>query len=275
MSKSNFMDVEKLAVIIPVYNNPNGLRITLDSIHDAQKPDGFITIVIDDGSTIPIVSAEKDISIGVVLIRLEQNRGIEFALNAGLKEAHDKGMNVIARIVAGDTVRKDRFHQQMKMLHACPEVGLVGTGARFIDECGRDIFTFSPPEEDHSIRKRMHINSCILHPSAMFRLSVIDVCGGYSTSYPAAEDYELFFRMLKHARASCIREPLINVVVKNNCISIERRTLQILSRIRIQVLYFDPYIFQSYVGIIMSFFLLLIPNNFLFFLKRRFKRWSY
>lgn len=264
-----------LAILIPVYNDLVGLRITLNSLRDAKIPDGSTIIVVDDGSKIPIDLIDADEGIKLILIRFSRNRGIEAALNAGLDEARNRGLKYVARIDAGDTASPDRFYKQQGILDACPDVGLVGTGARFIDEHGRDIFLFSPPEDDDSIRKRMHINSCILHPTAMFRLSVINISGNYSISYPAAEDYDLFMRMMKFTRARCIHEPLVTVIVRNSCISIKRRRSQILSRIRIQWAYFDPYVIQSYLGILISFFLLLVPRILLMGIKSGFKRWHY
>ena len=55
----------------------------------------------------------------------------------------------------------------------------------------------------------MHMNSCFPHPSVMFRTCILKDIGFYSTGYPAAEDYEFFFRISKKFRVSNIDEVLI------------------------------------------------------------------
>jgi hypothetical protein len=98
---------------------------------------------------------------------------------------------------------------------------------------------------------------------------VLDAVGSYSTDYPAAEDYELFFRIMQHARAATIGEPLTTLTVAGGGISIRRRRAQVLSRVRVQWRYFDPWRWESYGGIALTLLLLLVPNRLVFALKRR------
>lgn len=250
-----------LAIVIPVFNDADGLRVSLDSICAASKPLGTTTIVIDDGSDCAVELGAGDNAIGLHIVRLQTNQGIENALNKGLEEARRLGAEIIARLDAGDTVAPDRFERQLRVLATSNKVGLVGCGACFVDERGNTLFHYSAPTSDCEIRRRMHINSCILHPTAMFRASLLDRCGVYSNQFPAAEDYELFFRMLDYCEAACIPEPLVTTVRSQGGISVRRRRAQLSSRLRIQLRHFDPWRIESYLGVVLTLVLILVPGR--------------
>lgn len=258
-----------LAVLIPVFNDPAGLRASLDSLLAAFRPPDLVTIVVDDGSTDPVkVAASYENALGLVVLRLESNQGIERALNHGLREATRLGVSYLARLDAGDTIAEDRFRHQLSVLESDREVGLVGSSARFVDDHGHTLFIFSVPRTDDQIRRRMHINSCILHPTAMFRMSVLEKTGGYSLDYPAAEDYELFFRMLRHCRAAGLPQVLVTKVLSFGSISVRRRRTQLISKLRIQRCYFEWRRIESYGGVLMTMLLLMVPARLVLQFKR-------
>jgi hypothetical protein len=102
----------------------------------------------------------------------------------------------------------------------------------------------------------------------MLRMSVLDEVGPYSTRYPAAEDYELFFRLLGRAHAASIAEPLTTSVVSRDGITVAKRRMQLASRLRIQWRYFDPGRPESYAGIALTLLFFVLPYRLLGFLKR-------
>jgi glycosyltransferase involved in cell wall biosynthesis len=260
----------KLAVLIPVFNDPVGLRASLDSIIDAKRPEGMLTIVVDDGSSPPVVSTLLNNSeIGLVIVRLANNQGIERALNAGLEEAFRCGVDYVARLDAGDTISPDRLERQLMLLEQNAELGIVGSSTQYVDNAGSLLFVFRAATKDAEIRRRMHINSCLIHPSTMIRMSILKQVGTYSTDYPAAEDYELFFRVLSVSQACCIDAPLVNTVASANGISGLRRRTQLISRLRIQWKYFRASIPEAYVGLFITMILLVTPRGLVTFLKHK------
>lgn len=268
--------MERLAVLIPVLDDAAGLRASLDSIIEAKRPEDMLTIVVDDGSTRPVlVPGPRDSEIGLLVVRLERNLGIEGALNAGLEQAFRLNVTYVARLDAGDTISPDRLERQLMLLRQDAETGIVGTSVRYVDEDGKLQFVFRVAEEDAVIRRRMHINSCLIHPSVMFRMSVIKEVGVYSTDYPAAEDYELFFRMLGACRARAIDSPLVTTVVSANGISNVRRRSQLLSRLRIQWTYFRPPVPEAYAGLMITLIMLVAPRNLVALAKRLLGKSSY
>lgn len=257
-----------LAIVIPVFNDPQGLSTSLDSLLAARWPDGTVTIIVDDGSSCAIKERDIDQRLDITILRMPTNRGIDWALNAGFAEARRLGARYIARLDAGDTIEPERLECQLRLLEDNPDIGLVGSSAVFVDPAGRTLFVFSAPETDQEIRHRMHINSCFLHPTVMLRVSVLDLVGVYSTEYPAAEDYELFFRMLACCKAACLPDKLVTITTSPGGISTRRRRAQLVSRLRVQMLYFDRRRIESYLGIVLTVALLAIPHGLVLAAKR-------
>jgi glycosyltransferase involved in cell wall biosynthesis len=258
-----------VAVLIPVHGEAGPLRSTLDSLLNANLPSRICTLVVDDGSEPPLeADAVRYASIGLRLERLPRNAGIEAALNRGLERARELGAAYVARLDAGDTAHADRLTKQLALLEGDRDLGIVASDVRFVDEAGRLVFVFEAPRTDGEVRRRMSINCCLIHPSVMLRMSVLDEVGPYSTRYPAAEDYELFFRLLGRARAASIAEPLTTSVVSRDGITVAKRRMQLASRLRIQWRYFDPGRPESYAGIALTLLFFVLPYRLLGFLKR-------
>ncbi|HUF81950.1 MAG TPA: glycosyltransferase, partial [Burkholderiales bacterium] len=225
--------------------------------------------VMDDGSDPPVAETPgRHPRLGLRVERLTRHAGIEAALNRGLDLARELGADYIARLDAGDTVHPDRLIRQLEVLQRHDDIGIVGSDAWFVDDQRRPIFRFVAPRTDEQVRRRMHLGSCLLHPTVMLRRSVLDRIGAYSTAYPAAEDYDLFFRLIGSARAATVPEPLTTKVLAAGSISLRKRRTQLISRLRIQRRYFDSARWESYVGIVLTLSLFLVPNRLVIAMKR-------
>jgi tetratricopeptide (TPR) repeat protein len=76
-------------------------------------------------------------------------------------------------------------------------VALVGAWARIIDETGcltGEVIQL--PIEPEEVRKRLYLNCCIVHPSVMYRGSIIKDLGGYNENFYIAQDYDLWLRII-------------------------------------------------------------------------------
>jgi len=261
-----------LAILIPVFNDAEGLRKSLDSLLVAPCPAPLMTLVVDDGSE-PALALDHGpyLSLGLRVLRLPANEGIAVALNRGLKEAMQHGIRYLARLDAGDTITPDRLTRQMALLDENPDLGVVGSDARYVDASGKLLFVFRSATDDRTIRSRMHVNCCLVHPSVMIRMAILEQVGPYSVDYPAAEDYELFFRILAVAKAQCIAAPLVTTVVSGSGISSRRRHAQLLSRLRIQCRNFCWTRIQAYLGVAITLSLLVVPAALVNALKRHCK----
>jgi glycosyltransferase involved in cell wall biosynthesis len=245
-------------VLIPVYGQSKALRATLDSLLAADLPAQLATLVVDDGSEPPLtIDAARYAKLGLRLERLPRNRGIVAALNRGLEMARELGAAYAARLDAGDTAHPRRLASQLDYLERHPEAGIVASDVLFVDESGRPLFRFESPRTDAETRRRMHINCCLIHPSVMLRMSALS--GAYSEDYPAAEDYELFLRILERSKAASLPEALTTSVISAGGISLARRRAQLRSRLRLQWRYFDAARAESYAGLVLTLLFFALP----------------
>lgn len=87
---------------------------------------------------------------------------------------------------------------------------MVGSNAVAINEKGGEIGTLKMPETDKQIRWSIIIRNNILHPSVMLRAKTLKKIGGYRELFNlGAEEYDLWFRLLKKGKAYNLQEPLI------------------------------------------------------------------
>ncbi|RAY63308.1 hypothetical protein DP185_24170, partial [Enterobacter hormaechei] len=90
-----------LIVLMPVYNDQKDMIKTLDSI--SEDDNDFLVLIIDDGSKIPLTLNDNEYKFNVKIHRLNENKGITGALNAGLDLISEMDtVSYIARLDAGD-----------------------------------------------------------------------------------------------------------------------------------------------------------------------------
>ncbi|WP_038055508.1 glycosyltransferase [Thermus amyloliquefaciens] len=259
-----------VAVLIPVYNNQAGLERTLASIDEKLPLD---VVVVDDGSDPPIQLRGLPQPHRGFVLRLDRNMGIEHALNHGLRWILEKDYRYVARLDAGDLCYPGRFFRQREFLEKNPQYALVGGQVRFVDDSGRDLFREKFPTEHEDISRIMHARSCFIHPAVMLRVSALQEVGFYSDRFPAAEDYELFFRLTKRFKVANLPDAVLICHVDPKGISLTKRRRQILSRIKVMLTYFDVGRKESWLGLMKSVALLAVPVPVVQFLKRRLEKW--
>lgn len=249
--------MDKCCVLIPYYNDGGALLESLCSIDGS--PD---VVVVDDGSSrAPAHQALKNYTgnLSVKLITLPENQGIEHALNAGLEYCLDRYV-YIARLDCGDTCKNTRIQKQIDFLDKEQDCGLVGSWVDFVSEKGLYILTSKLPVQHDEIRKKMFLNSMFVHPSVMMRSLALKEIGAYPTNRPAAEDYALFFKIVKKFKTRNIPESLLNYVVSPASISSKKRKTQIISRIKILLDNFEFGIYPVY-GLVRSILLIATPRS--------------
>jgi len=233
VASSTLADV---AVLIPAYNCQADLERTLDSLHE-EAP--LAVLIVDDGSTPPIVATPRP-GLQIEVLRLDQNGGIERALQYGCEHLSQRGLCYIARIDAGDLAVAGRFARQRAYLEQHPEVGALGTWAEVVSMQGERLFTLRPPSAPETIRRRRFYRSCFVHPAMMLRTRAVMQAGNYRQAYRAAEDLDLFLRIMEHYECANLPEVGIFYELNQSGISSTRRRTQILSTLRLQLRYLEP-----------------------------------
>ena len=181
----------RISVVMSVYNAEKYLREALDSILNQVFTD-FEFIIIDDGSTdrtTEILDSYTDPQI--IRLKNEKNIGLAAALNKGIAIARGE---YIARMDADDVSLPKRFDQQIQYLTNHPNIGIVGTWVKRIDEDGNEIELFKPPTSADLIKWSLLFDNCLYHSSVMIRRTVLEQIGNYCSTSLFAQDYELWLR---------------------------------------------------------------------------------
>lgn len=246
------------AVLMAAHNADRTIRQAVSSLLSGTCPCHIV--VVDDCSRVPVETVLGPPSERVEVIRLEKNAGPAGARNAGLAHILGKKYEYVAVMDADDIAHPERLAKQVAFLDEHPNVGAVGSWARFFDEdSGETLFHQTPPESSDDIRKAMFFNSGLVHPSVLMRTAAIRTVGAYSGSYPAAEDYELLRRIGTRYDLANIPECLLEYRVTSRGVSMSKRRRQLFDRLRIQINYFDALEWRAWAGIMQTLLLFLVP----------------
>lgn len=185
----------KVSVLMAVYHKDKAqwLQQAIDSIlNQTVKPDEII-LVIDGwiGKNLERVIATN--SAKLKLVRLKQNQGLWYALNAGLKEARNE---LVARMDSDDIAVPDRLKKQIEAFQKDPSLDIVGAQiAEFEGSVDNVVSYRKVPTEMREILKFARFRSPFNHPVVMYKKDAVMSLGGYRELY-RTEDYDLWIRML-------------------------------------------------------------------------------
>lgn len=203
------MNPPVITVLLPAFNAAPFLGAAIESVL-AQTCVDFELLVIDDGST----DSTRVVAAGFRDPRLrvlanERNLGLTATLNRGLREARGE---FIARQDADDVSQPDRFARQLEFLRANPQVMLLGTSARQVDDAGRAQGTLDMPRSPLAVRWAMLFDNPFLHSAVMFRRApVVAEFGGYDESFSISQDYELWSRIARRHPVANLPERLVTL----------------------------------------------------------------
>lgn len=210
-----------ISVLMPAYNAQQYLREAVASILNQTERD-FELILVNDGSTDETHSIAQELSSVDSRIRYfsQDNRGVVAALNRGLELC--KG-DFIARMDADDVSHPRRLEQQLALLRANPDVIICGSDALVLGRAGSRI---RKPRSDRACRACLLVFPCFVHPSVMFRRSVVDRGLRYRADFQYAEDYDLWVRIGELGKMRNIRQPLLSYRLHADQLTRTRQTPQ-------------------------------------------------
>ena len=194
-----------VSVLMAVHDGAPWVRDAVASVL-TQTLENLELIVIDDGSTDATPEILARVSDPRLRVERRERVGLTRSLNVALGLARSA---LIARLDADDEALPERLERQRAFLDAHAEVGLLGTGAREVDEAGRTAREIRPPADDRAIRRALIRRNPFVHSSVMMRRSVLERAGGYDEALPVAQDYDLWMRMSRLTRLANLPEPLV------------------------------------------------------------------
>ncbi len=190
--------IPEVSVVIPTYNRREMVAEAIASVL-AQRDASFELIVVDDGSTDGTTEAiERAVEDAVAPIRVIQteNRGAAAARNIGVEAAQ---ASLVAFLDSDDLWAPGKLARQLAYMRDHPEYEIaqcnelwirngrrVNPGLRHLKHAG-DLFIES-------------LRTCLISPSAVImRTDLFRNMGGFDEGMAAAEDYDLWLRiLLKH-----------------------------------------------------------------------------
>jgi len=211
-------------VLMTVYNGLPFIRQAIDSVLNQSYTD-FEFLIINDCST----DTTRDVILSyndprIRLIDNDENIKQTRSLNKGLGLARGK---IVSRLDADDIAHPRYLEMQVAYLERHPEVAVVGSNHRFIDEKGRVTGKCSRPEGDLALRWLQLFVCPIGCGTVAFRKNVIwDKLGGFDESIKISQDWELWSRVLSEHKAGNIPEFLVDVRAHSNTESITAGDLQ-------------------------------------------------
>jgi glycosyltransferase involved in cell wall biosynthesis len=235
---------------------PEKLTLTVNSLVTQSEPADLV--IVDDGSRQPI-AAMLEPRDNLKILRLDRNRGITAALNHGLAHIIDAGYEYVARMDCGDVCDTGRIELQELHMDRNPDCDLLGAFADIVNEQGQHLFYEGTAGGHEAIGRKLRDNAAFKHPTFFIRTSFIEQFGDYSPDYKCAEDYEFLWRAFRNGKVDCLDDVLIVYEKDEAGLSSRNRRAQLASRLRIQLRYFDPASYRSYVGAVRTMIALLVP----------------
>jgi glycosyltransferase involved in cell wall biosynthesis len=224
------MTAPAVSVLMSVHDGARWVGEAVASVL-AQTDGDLELIVIDDGSTDAtpeVLAAARDPRLRV----LRQARaGLTRALNRALGLAR---ADLVARLDADDLALPERLARQRAFLAAHPEVGLLGTAAREVDEGGALVREVRPPAGDAALRRALIRANPFVHSSVMARRALLARAGGYDETLAVAQDYDLWMRLARLTRLANLDEVLVVRRLGPGRVSVEREEDRLRTEARVR-----------------------------------------
>jgi len=222
--ESSILKKPLISIITPTYNRATSLPRALESIFD-QTFKNWEIIIIDDGSTDTtqeILKKFQEQNKNVICIKHDKNKGVTAARNTGLHEA--KG-DYIAFLDSDDVWLPQKLEKQLEVFNRSPDIGLVYTGALFINEKGGEQRIKNATVEGYIYEQEIAFNPIGSPSRVMVKREVFEKVGMFDENFSVLEDWEMWIRITKTYPVRSINEPLIHYFESADSMSINTEKL--------------------------------------------------
>jgi glycosyltransferase involved in cell wall biosynthesis len=203
MTEPNYPAV---TVVIPVYEQPNLLGDALDSVCE-QTLDNYEVVVVDDASETTMESVVDEYGEHVRLISHDENRGAAEARNTGIDAAHGE---YVAFLDADDVWMPTKLEKQLEVFERGTDyLGIVYTG--FVQyELDGTAWKRYPEANGNIYRKELEQDR--IHPTStvMVHRDCLERVGGFDSSLPSRQDYDLWIRITEYYTVDYVDEILVD-----------------------------------------------------------------
>ena len=176
------------------YNAASTIQKSVNSII-GQTFTNWELVVVDNCSTDDSLTVVKNLDDDrIKVIALDKNHGRTPALAIALENAR---ADFVAILDADDISSQDRLQQQFDFLTNNPNILVVGSWYRNIDQHGNLINEVKTPTASVNVMRQMASDNPIVNSSAMFRAESARAVGGYNQKYLYAQDFALWLALAK------------------------------------------------------------------------------
>lgn len=203
--------MEKVSVIIPVFNRSKLIHQTISSVIK-QTYSNFEIIIIDDFSTdyedlVKVVDSFNDNRI--VLLRNSCNMNGAYSRNVGIKKASGK---YIAFLDSDDTWHKDKIQKQVSLAESLNGRFIITCYSNVIRRNFEDILPKKPIIKDEPVTTYLFTNNGYIPTPSIFLLSSLAKENLFNETLKRHQDYDFLLRVQKKgAIFYTIQEPLVTV----------------------------------------------------------------
>jgi glycosyltransferase involved in cell wall biosynthesis len=183
-----------VSVLIPFKSPGDFFEDCLISVVNQSLKNFEVVLISDEADSQALSIANNFRSAFPHLIKIfsSPGKGIVEALNFGIEQC---SASLIARMDADDIMLPNRLLIQSKYLNDNPEISILGTQVKHIDERGIEIVGRNSYVVGRENLRAALLNGCELaHPTVMFRKNIIQTLSGYRKQFQYAEDYDLWLR---------------------------------------------------------------------------------
>ncbi len=182
----------RVSVIIPAYNAERHLAAAIDSVL-VQTLEAVEIIVVDDGSTDNTAAVASAYGDRVRVLR-QAHAGVSVARNLGIGAAQG---DAVAFLDADDWyIHPDKLARQAAILSTRPDIGIVHSGWRLVDEQGHGTVERTPWRQAPVLNLQGWLLWQPALPSAMMmRREAVLAVGGFDPGLAHVEDLDLALRL--------------------------------------------------------------------------------
>jgi glycosyltransferase involved in cell wall biosynthesis len=181
----------QVSIIIPAYNGDRYITQAIESVI-SQTYTHWELIVVDDGSTDDTHQVLQPY-LDRIRYFYQENQGVAAARNRGIQESQSE---LIAFLDQDDFFLPDKLAAQVALWSSSPELGIINSGWRLVNEQGETISDIKCWEYLPKLDLETWIVQMPVLPSAMmFSRKWLELVGGFNSEFDSVDDADLLLRL--------------------------------------------------------------------------------
>ncbi len=214
-----------ISVIMSVKNDINNyLEESINSILN-QSFTNFEFIIVLDGSdehTVNKINRFKDVD-NRIKITNHSNRGLTKSLNTAINLSNGE---LIVRQDFDDISKKDRLKHLIDYMNVNHDIVIAGSNCYKINTFGKKIGKIKVESNISKLKIQFMYFNPIIHPTVIFRKSILKEFGFYNEIYKVSQDYELWYKVSSKYKIGNVNRYLVNLRIHKRSVSSQNNYLQ-------------------------------------------------